>query len=128
MEYIYFKIDPSDHSIKEVIRKTHKLENYLTKGNSNGKPYIVPVTVTNPDVKDGQIKTGPTDAYNKDTGAATRIYTCTDKSASVLAQEKIDELELAVPPSRIRDSILTTEGKTWLDDQEKLIAVVRAKL
>ena len=128
MEYIYFKIDPSDHSIKEVIRKTHKLENYLTKGNSNGKPYIVPVTVTNPDVKDGQIKRGPTDAYNKDTGAATRIYTCTDKSASVLAQEKIDELELAVTPRRIRDSILTAEGKTWLDDQEKLIAVERAKL
>ena len=128
MEYIYFKIDPSDHSIKEVIRKTHKLENYLTKGNSNGKPYIVPVTVTNPDVKDGQIKTGPKDAYNKDTGAATRIYTCTDKSASVLAQEKIDELELAVTPRRIRDSILTAEGKTWLDDQEKLIAVERAKL
>ena len=128
MEYIYFKIDPSDHSIKELIRKTQELENYLTKSTSNGKPYIVPVTVTNPDVKDDQIKTGPTDAYNKDTGAATRIYTCTDKSASALAHEKIYDLELAISPRRIRDSILTAEGKTWLDDQEKLIAVERAKL
>ena len=128
MAYIYFKIDPSDHSIIEVVRKTHELENYLTYVTNNGKPYIVPVTVTNPDVKDGQIKTGPTDAYNKDTGEATRVFTCTDKSASVLAKEKIDQLEMAVSLRRLRDSVLTADGKTWLDDQEKLIAVERAKL
>ena len=126
--YIYFKIDPSDHSIIEVIKKPHELGSYLTKGANNGKPYIVPVTVTNPDVKDGQIKTGPTDAYNKDTGEATRVFTCTDKSASVLAKEKIDQLEMAVSPRRMRDSVLTADCKTWLDDQEKLIAVERAKL
>ena len=112
----------------EVITKRHELENYLTYVTNNGKPYIVPVTVTNPDVKDGQIKTGPTDAYNKDTGEATRVFTCTDKSASVLAKEKIDPLEMAVSPRRMRDSVLTADGKTWLDDQEKLIAVERAKL
>ena len=126
--HTYFKIDPSDHSIMEVITKRHELENYLTYVTNNGKPYIVPVTVTNPDVKDGQIKTGPTDAYNKDTGEATRVFTCTDKSASVLAKEKIDQLEMAVSPRRMRDSVLTADGKTWLDDQEKLIAVERAKL
>ena len=126
--HTYFKINPSDHSIIEVINKDHELGNYLTKDTNNGKPYIVPVTVTNPDQKVNQIKTGPTNAYNKDTGAATRVFTCTDKSASVLAQEKIWELEMAITPRRIRDSILTADGKTWLDDQEKLIAVERAKL
>ena len=126
--HTYFKIDPSDHSIIEVINKNHELANYLTKDTNNGKPYIVPVTITNPDQKDNQIKTGPTDAYNKDTGAATRVYTCTDKSASVLSQEKIEQLEIAITPRRVRDSILTVDGKTWLDDQEKLIAVERAKL
>ena len=126
--HTYFKIDPSDHSIMEVVTKRHELGSYLTKDNNNGKPYIVPVTVTNPDQKADQIKTGPTDVYNKDTGSATRVYTCTDKSASVLAQEKIEQLEAAVTPRRIRDSILTADGKTWLDDQEKLIAVEREKL
>lgn len=42
--------------------------------------------------------------------------------------DKIIDLEAAVTPRRIRDSILTADGKTWLDDQEKLIAVERAKL
>ena len=126
--HTYFKIDPSDHSIIEVINKNHELANYLTKDTNNGKPYIVPVTITNPDQKDNQIKTGPTDAYNKDTGAATRVSTCTDKSESVLAQEKIEQLEIAITPRRIRDSVLTDDGKKWLDDQEKLIAVERAKL
>jgi len=126
--HTYFRINPSDHSIMEVITKDHELENYLTKDTNNGKPYIVPVTITNPDQKDGQIKTGPTDTYNKDTGAATRVFTCTDKSASVLAQEKIYQLERVITPRRIRDSILTADGKKWLDDQEKLIAVERAKL
>ena len=126
--YTYFKIDPSDHSIMEVVTKKHELENYLTYVTNNGKPYIVPVTVTNPDQKDNQIKTGPTDAYNKDTGVATRIFTCTDKSSSVLAQEKIWVLEEAITPRRMRESVLTADGKKWLDDQEKLIAVERAKL
>ena len=126
--HTYFKINPSDHSIIEVINKDHELGNYLTKDTNNGKPYIVPVTVTNPDQKVNQIKTGPTNAYNKDTGAATRVFTCTDKSASVLAQDKLQALEMDVTPRRIRDSILTADGKTWLDDQEKLIAVERAKL
>ena len=126
--YIYFKIDPSDHSIIEVIKKPHELGSYLTKGANNGKPYIVPVTVTNPDKKDNQTKTGPTDAYNKDTGVATRVYTCIDKSAAEIAQEKIWQLEDDISPRRLRDAHLTADGKTWLDDQEKLIAVERAKL
>ena len=42
--------------------------------------------------------------------------------------DKIMDLEAAVTPRRMRDSVLTDDGKTWLDDQEKLIAVERAKL
>ena len=50
------------------------------------------------------------------------------KSAAEMAQENIWTLEAAVTPRRLRDSILTDDGKKWLDDQEKLIAVERGKL
>ena len=50
------------------------------------------------------------------------------RSVVELAQDKIYLLEAAVTPRRIRDSVLTDDGKKWLDDQEKLIAVERAKL
>ncbi len=50
------------------------------------------------------------------------------KSAAEIAQEKIYELEAAVTQRRLRDAHLTDDGKKWLDDQEKLIAVERAKL
>ena len=50
------------------------------------------------------------------------------KSAAEMAQEKIWTLESAVTPRRMRDAVLTEDGKKWLDDQEKLIAVERAKL
>ena len=124
--HTYFKINPSDHSIMEVVNKDHELGNYLTKDTNNGKPYIVPVTVTNPDQKANQIKTGPTDAYVD--GKATRIYTCTDKSASQLAQEKIEQIEAAVTPRRVRDAFSSDEGKKWVTDQEALISTERAKL
>ena len=42
--------------------------------------------------------------------------------------EKIIALESAVTQRRLRDAHLTDDGKKWLDDQEKLIAVERAKL
>ena len=44
------------------------------------------------------------------------------------AMDKIYELENAITPRRMRDSVLTADGKTWLDDQEKLIGVERGKL
>ena len=55
------------------------------------------------------------DAYNKNTA----------KEAALL---KIFKLEGEITPRRLRDSVLTSDGKTWLEDQEKLIAVERAKL
>tara|TARA_B100000745_G_C20028486_1_gene350009 strand:- start:13 stop:429 length:417 start_codon:yes stop_codon:yes gene_type:complete len=50
------------------------------------------------------------------------------RTVAEIAQEKIGLLEHAVTPRRLRDAHLTADGKTWLDDQEKLIAVERAKL
>jgi len=50
------------------------------------------------------------------------------KSAAEIAQDKIWTLEAAVTPRRMRESILTADGKTWLTNQEKLIADERAKL
>jgi hypothetical protein len=44
------------------------------------------------------------------------------------AMSEIQRLEQLITNKRLRDSILTADGKTWLDDQEKLIAVERAKL
>ena len=44
------------------------------------------------------------------------------------AMDKISDLENAITPRRMRDSVLTADGKTWLEDQEKLIAVERGKL
>lgn len=44
------------------------------------------------------------------------------------AKIEIQILEGAITPRRMRESVLTADGKAWLDDQEKLIAVERAKL
>jgi len=44
------------------------------------------------------------------------------------ALDKIMVLETAITPRRIRDSVLTDDGRAWLDSQEKLIAVERGKL
>jgi len=44
------------------------------------------------------------------------------------ALKEISRIEQTITRRRIRDSVLTADGKTWLDDQEKLIAVERAKL
>ena len=44
------------------------------------------------------------------------------------AQRLLIKLEEEITPRRIRDSVLTEDGKKWLEDQEKLIAVERAKL
>ena len=45
-----------------------------------------------------------------------------------IARTKITALEYAVTQRRLRDAHLTEDGKTWLTNQEKLIADERAKL
>ena len=50
------------------------------------------------------------------------------KSVAEIAQEKIFELESAITSRRLRDALASDEGKKWVADQEKLIAVEREKL
>ena len=66
------------------------------------------------------------DTTERDTFVDGAVVKYSDPVPTVL--DKIEKLEAAVTPRRVRDSILTADGKTWLDDQEKLIAVERAKL
>ena len=44
------------------------------------------------------------------------------------AMRKIERLESTVTPRRLRDALASDEGKKWVDDVEKLIAVERGKL
>jgi hypothetical protein len=45
-----------------------------------------------------------------------------------VALSKIIELEAEVTPRRLRDSVLTSDGKTWLTNKESEVAEERAKL
>ena len=68
----------------------------------------------------------PDDTTDQDTyvdGAVVKYV-----APTLTTLEKIMVLEVSVTPRRLRDSILSADGKTWLDDQEKLIAVERGKL
>ena len=51
-----------------------------------------------------------------------------DKSEAEIAQEKIQTLEATVTQRRVRDSILTPDGKAWLENVESQIASERSKL
>ena len=48
--------------------------------------------------------------------------------AAMEARQEITRLESEITPRRLRDSVLTADGKTWLENKEKEIAVQRAKL
>ena len=83
-----------------------------------GTPFPVHESLTWVDVAD--------DTTEKDTYVDDAVVKYVEPVLTTL--EKIMALESAVTQRRIRDSILTADGKTWLDDREKLIAVERAKL
>lgn len=44
------------------------------------------------------------------------------------AQAEIARLESEITNRRLRDAVLTPAGKTWMENQETLIAAERAKL
>ena len=78
-----------------------------------------------------KINTGNTTRMESQAEADERSAIWTQTFADVSkadARQEIIRLESEISNRRIRDSILTADGKTWLDDQEKLIAVERAKL
>ena len=59
------------------------------------------------------------------------VHNQEEEAQALVISEVIPEialLEAAVTPRRMRDAVLTDDGKKWLDDQEKRIAVERAKL
>lgn len=47
---------------------------------------------------------------------------------ALTTKQKIEQLERAVTPRRVRDAFASDEGKKWIADQEALIATERAKL
>lgn len=74
----YFKINPIDDSILEVIVKNTALLSFNDKTSSatNGKPYLIEAIVTDPTFDANiETRTGPVDLYDGTT--ATRIYTVT---------------------------------------------------
>ena len=56
--------------------------------------------------------------------------TATENSVTATrnAEREIQRLESTVTPRRLRDALASDEGKTWIADVEKLIAIERAKL
>lgn len=48
--------------------------------------------------------------------------------AKRVIMDKIETLETEVTPRRLRDSVLTTDGKTWLTNKEAEVAEERSKL
>ena len=72
---VYFKINPADDSIIEVLEKNNPIPLFNTKTDSqtNGKPFLVEAVVTDPSYDPAtQTKSGPVDAY--DGTDATRVY------------------------------------------------------
>lgn len=47
---------------------------------------------------------------------------------SEIAIKRIKELERAVTPRRLRDAVLTDDGKKWLDDINSKITAIRSSL
>ena len=52
----------------------------------------------------------------------------TDEEPKRNALNEIHRLEVTITPRRLRDSVLTDEGKAWLTDVEAKIATERKKL
>lgn len=51
-----------------------------------------------------------------------------DEAPKRNALNEIHRLEGTITPRRLRDSVLTDEGKAWLTNVESLIAIERGKL
>ena len=99
---LYFKIDPSDDSIIDVLQTNSTLENYNTKTTAalNGKPYLVAVIVTDPAFDSAtQVKEGPVDSYDGTT--ATRTYTVRAKT-----QAELDADQRQADISKVRNGVL----------------------
>ncbi len=62
---------------------------------------------------------------------ATKVYALRDKNEDELRQDAISaisQLEQQVTPRRIREAVLTEEGKLWLDNIDSQIEELRNQL
>ena len=76
--------------------------------------------------KDGQVEVPFT--AEEEAARDAEEQAVADAQPSQDAQAEIAKLEAEISPRRVREAVLTAEGKTWLEDQEALIAIERAKL
>ena len=83
----------------------------------------------------GKKQVGFTPEINHAEGILYEIPIFIDKSEAELVTEKsqdlkakIAALESSVTPRRLRESVLTSEGKKWLEDLDLEIAEIRAEL
>jgi len=58
----------------------------------------------------------------------TVTRTTVAKTTSEVASEELNRLERLETPRRLAESVLTAEGKSWLQDNRNLIELERAKL
>jgi hypothetical protein len=107
---LYFKIDPGDDSIIEVLSRAEPLTNFNDKTASqvNGKPYLVEVAVTDPAYDPAsQVREGPLDAYDGTT--ATRTYTIRAKTQAELDAEQLAQDVGALQASG-KDAVIVITG------------------
>ena len=70
----------------------------------------------------------PSDLENYTLDELGEFVLDTEKKTKSDALIKIIELENEITPRRIRESVLTDDGLTWLQSKENEIAIERAKL
>ena len=74
---------------------------------------------------------GQTEYWVVDESAKTATFNKSKSDADAakrVIMQKIEALEAEVTPRRLRDSVLTADGKTWLTNKEAEIATERDKL
>lgn len=89
---IYFLIEPATYTILDV--RNFEPESYIDRaaGDSSGKPFLSPVTVTDPPFNEAtEVKTGPVDTYDSVTDTSTRVYTVRAKTQQELDDEQLDD-------------------------------------
>lgn len=100
--HTYFKINPTDNTIMDVLTRPKPIPEYNTKETAaeNGKPYLVEAIVGDPPYDPAtHIKSGPVDAYEPSTNTATRTYVLSPRTTEDMAQERIKKIEMAVQQS-----------------------------
>jgi hypothetical protein len=56
------------------------------------------------------------------------VLVSTETLPDLSARDQIAGLEMQITPRRLREAVLTAEGKAWLEDCEARIAALRSKI